>query len=221
MFFRKKKPLPLLSRPDVLLRVDRGNGEETIASSEFEKWTGAAFIPQLDLGDFSTLSDIAKRTQKLYKKGELTREQLWLGSYFRKEILQPPVPDVVLRHIGPEVGWGVFAARGLKKMTYIAEYSGKLRKRRRSDRTNAYCFEYVSAQGHRTPYTIDALDQGGISRYINHSEKPNLLSALATIDFISHVILIVNEPIPKGAQLTYDYGSDYWAHRPKPVAFPE
>ena len=217
IFFKRKKPLPPLLRPNVLLQVERRGIREEMPAAEFERLAGAAYIPQLDFVDSSTLATIAKKTGKLYRKGELTREQLWLGSYFRKEILSPPVPDVVLRYIDPVLGWGVFAARDLKKMTFIAEYSGRLRKRLRSDKKNAYCFEYVSAQGVRTPYTIDALDQGGISRYINHSETPNLLSALATIDFVSHIVLIANEPIPKGAQLCYDYGPDYWSCRAAPV----
>lgn len=216
MWFWKKTPLPPLPKSNVPLPIEKDGRLETISSLEFEKITGAAFIPQLDFADISILSNIKKRTEKLYRKGELTREQLWLGSYYRKEILSYPVPDVFLRYIDPVLGWGVFAARPFKKMEFIAEYTGKLRKRRRSDNKNAYCFEYVSSQGFRTPYTIDALDQGGISRYINHSAQPNLLSSLATVDKLSHIILIAKEPIPKGAQLSYDYGNDYWSCRTAP-----
>jgi SET domain-containing protein len=103
-------------------------------------------------------------------------------------------------------------------MQFIAEYTGLLRKRSKADTKNAYCFEYVVAQGFDSGYTIDAQEQGSIARYINHSEKANLNSALATLEGLSHVILYAKEPIAKGTQLCYDYGPDYWSKRTAPVA---
>ena len=190
-----------------------------MAVEEFEKITGARFIPQLDFADFSLLSDLVRRSEKLYAKQELPKEQLWLGAYFRSEILNFPIPNVVIRYINPVLGWGVFTTRDFKKMEFVAEYAGKLRKRKRLDRKNAYCFEYLTTPGYATPYTIDARDQGGVGRYINHSAKPNLLSTLATVDHVSHVILVTNQPIPKGTQLSFDYGSDYWSCRTEPLSF--
>lgn len=184
---------------------------------EFEKLTGAKWMPWLDCEEPSIFSSIAKEALKLHKKGELTLEQLWLGHYFGKEISARASPDVAIRWIDPLVGWGVFALRDFKKMQFIAEYAGKLRKRRKADSKNAYCFEYVVAQGFRSPYTIDALDQGGVGRYINHSATPNLNSSLATYDNISHVVLYTKEPIAKGTQLCYDYGPDYWSQRTAPL----
>jgi uncharacterized protein len=188
----------------------------TLTLPEFEKLTGVKWEPQLDFDD-SVLSHITKEALKLHKKGEMTLEQLWLGRYFQKEISSSYVPDIAIRWIDPTLGWGVFAMRDFKKMQFIAEYTGKLRKRRREDVKNAYCFEYVVAQGFRSPYTIDALDQGAVARYINHSETPNLNSSLATFDNISHVVLYAKEPIAKGAQLCYDYGPDYWSKRTAPI----
>ena len=127
------------------------------------------------------------------------------------------IPDVIIRYINPVLGWGVFAARDFRKMEFIAEYSGLVRKSRKSDKTNAYCFEYTLANGVKTPYTIDAQDKGGIGRMINHSVHANLQSSLATIDFLNHVVLITSRPIKKGEQLCYDYGPDYWSHREKSV----
>ena len=102
-------------------------------------------------------------------------------------------------------------------MEFVAEYAGKVRKWRKEDNKNAYCFEYVLVQGIKTPYTIDAMEQGGVARYINHSDTPNLVSALATFQNVSHVILYAKEPIPKGAQLSYDYGPAYWSKRSPPI----
>lgn len=217
LFLRKKSELlPTLPKIHQPIAVEREGIAENLPINEFEKITGAAFIPYLDFDSLRVLLDISRRNKKLHKKRELPFEQLWLGSYFRREILTAPIPDIVIRYIDPVLGWGVFTARDFKKMEYISEYSGKLRRRCRADRKNAYCFEYVSAPGFTTPYTIDARDQGGVGRYINHSFHPNLMSTLATIDHISHVILVTNQAIPKGSQLSFDYGPDYWACRTAP-----
>lgn len=188
-----------------------------LSLEEFEKLTGARWIPQLDFEDFHIFSDIAKDALKLHKKGEMTLEQLWLGRYYKKEISSCFMPDVAIRWIDPILGWGVFALRDFKKMQFIAEYTGKVRKRKKSDVKNAYCFEYLVVQGIHSPYTIDAMDQGALARYLNHSATPNLNSSLATFDNVSHVILYAKEPIAKGSQLCYDYGPDYWSKRTAPI----
>jgi len=103
-------------------------------------------------------------------------------------------------------------------MDYIAEYAGLVRRKKRADSSNSYCFEMTILSGERTPYTIDACNQGGIARFINHSDTPNLTSALATVRDMSHVILYVTKFISKGDQLCYDYGADYWKKRNRPRA---
>ena len=188
-----------------------------IALEEFEKITGAKWIPSLDFEDFVLFSDIAQMGVKLHQKGEMAPEQLWLGKYFQKEMTGGYLPDVAIRWIDPLLGWGVFALRDFRKMEFIAEYTGQVRKRRKTDVKNAYCFEYLLVQGISSPYTIDALDQGGLSRYINHSRSPNLHSSLATFDSVSHIVFYTKEPIAKGAQLCYDYGPDYWSKRKAPL----
>lgn len=195
------------------MRFERQGVELTLA--EFEKFTGAKWVSALEIEEKPLL---LKLGLKLHKKGDMSREQLWLGKYYQKEILLPPSLDVTIRWIDPSLGWGVFANRPIAKGQFITEYTGKVRKRKRADAKNGYCFEYSSAQDLKTAYLIDAREQGGISRYINHSHAPNLQSALATFDGLSHVIFYAKEPIAKEAQLCYDYGPDYWSKRAAPVS---
>jgi len=198
------------------LSIQKEGKEKVLSIEEFEKLVGVSFIPQLDFLKFSLLNTIVEKTLKFHKKDQLSCRQLWLGSYFKKEILNPILPPIALRWIDSQVGWGVFTTKPIKKMEFIGEYAGKVRKRKREDKKNAYCFEYMLAEGYDSPYVIDARDQGGIVRYINHSDKPNLISTLATFDHLSHVILLAKEPIPAGTQLLYDYGGNYWKHRLRP-----
>lgn len=202
--------------PQVIL-IEKEGVRQIISLQEWEAICGATFSSSLEFESPSLRSKIEKKTEKLYKKGELSRQQIWFGSYFKKEMEASYFPDVVLRYINPTLGWGVFAEKNFRKTEFIAEYSGLLRKSRRSDKTNAYCFEYTLANGVKTPYTIDAQDKGGLARFLNHSTTPNVLSVLATRGFVSHVILITQREIKKGEQLCYDYGEDYWLYREKPI----
>ncbi len=216
-FFRKIPPLPPLQKYPGKILVEKEGIQEFCNVESFEKLTETAFIPQIDFADAKIRSDIERRGAKFHKKGILTREQLWNGCYYRNEILSCFVPDIAIRWIDPQWGWGVFANRDFKKMEFIAIYSGKLRRWTKSDNKNSYCFSYVLAEGYPTPYTIDARDQGGIARYINHSSTaPNLTRAQDTFDHITQIVLYAKEPIPKGSQLCYDYGPEYWAKRRPP-----
>lgn len=193
--------------------IVKKESEQTIPFSQLQEWTGALYRPYLQFSSQRLLRAIAAKSERLKRGGELGAEQLWLGNYFQKEFVEPPMPFVSLRWIDDRMGWGVFAEEPIGSMSFIAEYTGLVRKRKGSDRTNAYCFEYLLTPWLPTRYVIDAQDQGGLSRYINHSEDPNLTSALATHEGIPHVILYAKRPIAKNEELRYDYGIDYWKHR--------
>ncbi len=199
-----------------LICVEKGNERKDISISEFEKMTRIPFISSIEFEREKDLKKINKMIEKLHKKGALPKEQLWLGSFYKKEMLSQFIPKIVLRYIDPEIGWGVFADQDFKKGDFIAEYSGVVRKRKWRDRKNAYCFEYLLASGVSSSFLIDAEERGGLARYVNHSQNPNLTCVLVTFDFLTHVVLIAEKPILKGSQLCYDYGSSYWAHRGSP-----
>ena len=207
----------MATNTQAFIKIEKGSNPELVLIKDFELLIGFEFLQKLQYQPEKLSSKIRSQIEGLYKKGHLSVQQIWFGSYYKSEILHPQIPDIVLKFINPELGWGVFADRDFKKMEMICQYSGILRKSKKEDKTNAYCFEYTLANGIKTPFTIDAQECGGISRFINHSQKPNLQSSLATIDFLNYILLIANKDIKKGEQLCYDYGPDYWSQRQPPV----
>lgn len=181
--------------------------------SEMARYTGASFVETLQFADWKSWKRLQAKSGSL--KPYRSKEQMWLGQYFERELLFPTLPEVSLRWIDSTIGWGVFAEKEFSSMDFIAEYTGVLRKRTRRDRKNAYCFEYLLVPGPSSPYLIDAQEGGNIARYINHSKEGNLQCALATVDEISHIILHAVRLIRKGEQLLYDYGPNYWKRRSK------
>ncbi|HSX37407.1 MAG TPA: SET domain-containing protein-lysine N-methyltransferase [Chlamydiales bacterium] len=205
-----------------MIAVERIGIPRLLAIPEFQAMTGVAFIPELDFESVSFAQKIAAKIRKVHAKGKLPREQLWRGSYYKNEIQTLFFPKTTIRWIDDAIGWGVFSAKAFKKGEFVAEYSGKVRKRTRKDAKNAYCFEYALTSNIRMPYLIDAQDQGGIARFINHSSRPNLCPMLVTFNWVNHVILVAKEDIREGIQICFDYGADYWSSRrtvPKNLIF--
>ena len=223
LLFWKKTPMPepepRRSWNHHQLMIEKDGEIAQIGPQELERRCRIIYNPQLDFLKKAQQFSVMRKTMNYHEKGLLDPQQMWLGAYFQKEIDSLVLPPVRLKWISDAIGWGVFAERDLKPMEFIGEYAGRVRRKMRSDKKNAYCFQYTIVNGDQTPYTVDAMDQGGLTRFINHSDHPNLKSALATLRQLSHVILFVSRPIQKGEQLCYDYGIDYWKKRGKPQNF--
>lgn len=157
---------------------------------------------------------VLKESAKAIRKRQITEKEKFLGINFHREIVSGYCLDLSVQWIDERIGYGVFAKGPIPSGSFIGEYLGVVRKRRgRKDRSNDYTFEYAIGEWIRNPFIIDAKEKGNITRLINHSKEPNLESVSVYADGKMHIILIAIKPIPKGAQLTYDYGATYWKKR--------
>ena len=98
-------------------------------------------------------------------------------------------------------GLGLFATAPIKKGTFIIEYKGRMVDNKTADELdNKYLFEINSR------WTLDGSSRRNTARYINHSCRPN-----AESDVIKHKVIIrAIRNIAPGAEITYDYGKDYF-----------
>ena len=64
-------------------------------------------------------------------------------------------------------------------------------------------------------FTIDSEMQGNYTRFINHSETPNVESRSFFYDGVFHIAFRTIREIEVGEELTYDYGEIYWQSRRK------
>lgn len=179
---------------------------------EFQEVMGAEYISKLEFQDHRLLEKVQRKCQVMDKKGKIERRQKWLGTMYCKEIAEGYSPDLVIKWIDEEIGFGVFANEPIFPTSYVSEYTGIVRKKRwLRDRKNNYCFLYPI---HCFPkLVIDAEPKGSYARYINHSVYPNLEPLSVYSGGVMHLILIAIKPISKGDQLCYDYGPDYWEKR--------
>jgi SET domain-containing protein len=162
-------------------------------------------------------AEILRRGLFAFRRGEISKEALERGEKFRKLIESPSHPVVDIRWVGEEVGHGVFAKAKIKKGTFIGEYTGIVRENIRTyfEPLNHYCYEYPIPDRLGRSFVIDAT-QGNFTRFINHSDRPNLKPEYAFLDGFYHCLFFAMKEIQKEEQLTYDYGKNYWLIREAP-----
>ncbi len=123
------------------------------------------------------------------------------------------VAPLSIKWCGPEMGYGVFADRDLKQGEMIGEYTGVLKKEESVVGRNAYLFTYPStatSSAEQSRFVVDAAKEGNITRFVNHSDSPNVEVVEVPRGNTWHVVYRTAAPIKKGEQLFISYGQSYW-----------
>lgn len=175
------------------------------------------YLPQISFKSKKARVEIHSRGLKELQKGNVPLEALQLGKKYRKKIESQYAPEVSIRFINERVGHGVFVEEVIKADRFIGEYTGIIRENLRTYFVplNNYCFEYPVPDQIGRNYVIDAT-KGNFTRFINHSNKPNLIPTYVFFDGFYHLIFLSLRDIQKGEQLSYDYGAGYWYIRTPP-----
>jgi hypothetical protein len=104
-------------------------------------------------------------------------------------------------------GLGLYSDCGIKKGSFLMEYTGKLLTHEEAQKKGGkYLFEINSR------WTVDGSGRENISRYINHSCRPNCEVYMIG----KHIKIRSRKDIKAGEELTYDYGKDYFDELIKP-----
>ena len=197
--------------------TSKGNILSIHSPKDFEAIFGIGYLAGINFRDVKTQEKIEKRCAKALGKKWITPRQKWLGHYYAKGIQGHIYLDLTIGWIDETIGYGVWTNVDIPAQAYVGEYTGILRKRLFFGRwKNRYCFDYNIGEGRNSGYVIDAQDFGNHTRFINHSDEPNLEPASAYCDGLIHVIIYAPKAIQAGTQLCYDYGDEYWQKRTKP-----
>ncbi|CAH0388815.1 unnamed protein product [Bemisia tabaci] len=111
-------------------------------------------------------------------------------------------------------GRGVVTTRKFSRGEFVVEYAGELishdEARRREqfyaqdENTGSYMYYFVHSNKH---YCIDATEETDrLGRLINHSRNGNLYPKIILIDKQPRLVLLANQDIAAGEEVTYDYG---------------
>ncbi len=201
-----------------LITVYRNRDKQThdISLAEFEKKLGIKYIEHLEFERPSYLRWTVERAYKQMQKKRIRKMNRWTLALHEKGIMHPKKDHVYIGYIDRSIGYGVFANRDLSALTYVGEYTGVVKQRRaKAIRLNDYVFGHMAGPKN-TPFIIDAEKKGNFTRFINHSYAPNMNSRWVICKGITRIIVFTNAFVPKGTQLTYDYGKYYWRSRLSP-----
>ncbi len=144
-------------------------------------------------------------------------KMIYHGESLKLDLLGAPLPTssefIEVRNSGIH-GWGVFAAKDIKKGTKIIEYVGEKITKKESDKRADEQFEKGEnkrlEEGHvyifelDDEYDIDGNVKWNTARLINHSCGPNC----ETEDNENFIWIEAMKDIKKGEEITYNYGYD-------------
>lgn len=203
-----------MEKIQIALKSDEPPQEYTI--ERFEEFFGIRYFSHLLFSDWRAERWMRNKCARAYKKGRIGQLALWLGKLHGKQIEQGAIPDLSIRWVHEDIGYGAFTTRPFKKWEFIGEYTGILRQRSLFfSNINDYCFMYPRAWIALKAFTIDAAQHGTLTRFINHSDLPNCESVAVFHDGLFHIIFRATRELAAGEELKYDYGSVYWRHRKK------
>lgn len=179
---------------------------------------GVAYTPTLRFEDMDVLRKMIKLCPRLLQSQKWGKEVQDLGAEWQEKIFQAQTAHMTVVWTGTTLGYGVLTNENLKAGDFIGEYAGLVRPvSKEMPLVNGYCLEYPVRWPCRERYVIDAKFHGNVLRYINHSDTPNLEGRWALDRGLLHLLFFAAEPIPRGSQLTINYGEGYWEHRKKVV----
>jgi len=209
-----------LLRPPVhrTIPVIRRN-QQQIAHDSTEKFReefGVTYLPHLRFESYALLKKVIKNCPWTLKSGFLGEENRQLGVLYRWEINAGYLTDYLIKWVSDDIGYGLFTTRDLVEGAFIGEYTGVVRPLYRlHPNHNPYCFHYPTRFWSWNYFMIDAMHEGNALRFSNHSDHPNLKPICICDRGLLHLIFVANQRIPKGTELTFDYGRDYWRKRQK------
>ena len=77
-------------------------------------------------------------------------------------------------------------------------------------KNNHYTMRYPTRFLGKKEYVIDSKEMGNFTRFINHSDKPNLELESVYLKPLTRMVFFAKRDIKMGEQLTFDYGTSYW-----------
>ena len=100
-----------------------------------------------------------------------------------------------------QTGLGLFTDRPIRRGDFVIEYTGELIPNSATERMKGrYLFQVNSR------WTVDGAGRENISRYINHSCRPNCEAFIKR----SRILIYARRNIAAGEELCYDYGKEYF-----------
>lgn len=198
------------------VKMENHRSSECLSREEFERFFSLTYCTHLAFLSYKELETAVARCPYLLRYPALARENHDCAAAHREKFRTGHTAAICIQWIDKVFGYGAFAEEDIPAGAYVGEYTGLVHPvYRHHPQINGYCLRYPTRFWSMLPLVIDSLAHGNVTRFINHSDRPNLKPYCAVDRGLLHQIFISQTTISKGTELTFDYGPDYWAHRQK------
>lgn len=140
-----------------------------------------------------------------------------LSSKYKKNVENKDLAPMYLEFISPIVGYGIKAAKPIKKDDFIGVYAGTLRNLRWADsgfnEDVDYAWYYAIPNKQKEFMIVDGKYEGNELRFINHANNPNTKRIDVIVGDKFYICYIASKDIEKDEELTVSYGAGYWDSR--------
>lgn len=185
-----------------------------LSEEGFKEYFNVEYCAHLRFPSLAAFRQALRDCPWILNRSSLGEENRMQAEQYQQELLDGTVAEVLIRWVDDDVGHGLFAEKDLPANTFIGEFTGLVRRLYRLNQDhNAYCFHYPTRffSWHYT--VIDGQTLGNETRFINHSDTPNLMPLALCERNLLHIVFVTTSLIKAGTQLTYDYGKDFWRYR--------
>ena len=179
-------------------------------SLQYPKGTDLEVIDHPIFESMNELEKALETTEKNKNRGVIPGEKIWMGVYFEKEICFGIHPPISIRYIDSEIGYGVFAEKPISSCAFVGEYTGMVRNKSvRWLKDKRYCLRY-NLWEKKDNLTIDGELYVNFTRFINHSDTPNICLQSVYCNGLPRMIFLSLRAIREHEQLFFDYGPLFW-----------
>lgn len=184
--------------------------------ADFEKIFDLTYRPYPTFASYAMLRRTIADCPYVLRCAWLAKDNYAWTVRYKQPLAAAALADVSIKWIDEQMGYGLFAEADIAYGAFIGEYTGLVRRlvRLQHDQ-NAYCLHYPTRFWSLWYMAVDALHEGNVTRFINHSDKPNIEPLCLVDRGLLRQVFVALRPIKKGEQLTFNYGSDYWLKRRK------
>lgn len=187
-----------------------------ISKEDFEQAFGVTYRSQPNFLTYRGMRKAMTQCPFLLRCTSIARENHEWADAYKQQCGFGFMAKIVIKWIDEAWGYGAFAGEDLPSGYFIGEYTGVVRSVKRTNpNLNGYCLHYPTRFWSLSYFVIDSQNEGNETRFINHSDHPNLQPVCLVERNLLHHVFVTNQSIAKGTQLTFDYGVDYWINRKK------
>ena len=154
---------------------------------------------------------LAMRSKLAWQKNQDPTHH-WLASCFSQDIEENKEPTVALAPC-TNTGYRVVATAPINKYQFIGEYTGVVRRAKGLFFEEPFSVDYPIGFSSVRSYIIDAATQGNITRFLRHSDAPNLeMKKTLYQDGHIHMLFFTKYFVAAGQELTLNYGKKSFFH---------